>query len=274
MKKSFIFIIVLLLTVVQFANAQDILLFKNGQELKVKVIELSNTEISYKRFDNLDGPTIVIPKSGVFMITYENGIREVFEDVPATGQDISKTTTLNDKQENYPISNFALSLNPLGFIQFGPIINAEFGVSDNLVLNTHIRLTTLGVLSYFTHGVDIDKDKMKAMAFGGGLTGFLSKRQSKPYIGFLLEYEKAHKLKDVGQHNEYQVFTKSFIFMLNGGYRFRFDGGFYINTGVLAGFSFAKNNEFYTNSSYSDRTYSGSDALVAAMLELTLGYEF
>jgi len=62
-------------------NAQDVITLKSGEEIEAKVTEISATEIKYKRFDNLDGPTIVIEKVQVFAINYENGTREVINTV-------------------------------------------------------------------------------------------------------------------------------------------------------------------------------------------------
>ena len=67
-----------------FANAQDVITLKNGEEIQAKVTDITVTEIKYKLFDNLDGPTIVIPKQDVFFINYENGMREVLHDETAT----------------------------------------------------------------------------------------------------------------------------------------------------------------------------------------------
>ena len=50
--------------------AKDIITLQNGDEIKAKVTEISSSEIKYKRFENLDGPTIVIPRANVFFITY------------------------------------------------------------------------------------------------------------------------------------------------------------------------------------------------------------
>ena len=56
--------------------AQDIITFRNGDEIRARVLEISSSEIRYKRFDNLEGPTIVVPRNDVFFINYENGKRE------------------------------------------------------------------------------------------------------------------------------------------------------------------------------------------------------
>ena len=60
----------------------DLITFKNGDELKAKVMEISEKEIKYKRCDNLDGPLITVNKSDVFMIKYANGTKEVIKDSP------------------------------------------------------------------------------------------------------------------------------------------------------------------------------------------------
>ncbi|OFX88722.1 MAG: hypothetical protein A2W99_04440 [Bacteroidetes bacterium GWF2_33_16] len=62
--------------------AQDILLLKNGDELKVIVSEVSLDVIKYKKFENPDGPLYLIEKEKVAMITYKNGSKDVFSEMP------------------------------------------------------------------------------------------------------------------------------------------------------------------------------------------------
>lgn len=65
-------------------NAQDKILLKNGDEVNAKVTEITETEVKFKRFDNLSGPTRVIYKYEIFSIKYENGTKDVFNTVPQT----------------------------------------------------------------------------------------------------------------------------------------------------------------------------------------------
>lgn len=58
--------------------AQDIIIKKNNDEIKSKIIEITDENIKYKEFDFQDGPTRNIKVSEVFMILYENGKREKF----------------------------------------------------------------------------------------------------------------------------------------------------------------------------------------------------
>ena len=64
-------------------NAQDIIALRNGDEIRAKVEEVGVAEIRYKQFDNIEGPTRIVPKRDVFTITYENGTREVITPLTA-----------------------------------------------------------------------------------------------------------------------------------------------------------------------------------------------
>ena len=60
------------------AQAQDLLTKQNGDELQVKVLEITPTEVRYRRSDNPDGPLISVRRSDVFMVRYANGTKEMF----------------------------------------------------------------------------------------------------------------------------------------------------------------------------------------------------
>lgn len=60
------------------AHAQDMLTKRNGDEIAVKVLEVTPTEVRYKRTDNPDGPLFIVLRSEVFMIKYANGTKDVF----------------------------------------------------------------------------------------------------------------------------------------------------------------------------------------------------
>ena len=60
--------------------AQDIITKKDGTDIQAKIIEVSNTEIRYKKYNYQEGPTFVLSKSDILIIRYENGENEVVED--------------------------------------------------------------------------------------------------------------------------------------------------------------------------------------------------
>lgn len=71
-----------LLSAVLFAalslQAQDLITKKNGEDIKAKILEVGQTEVKYKRFDNPDGPVFTISISDILIIRYENGTNDVF----------------------------------------------------------------------------------------------------------------------------------------------------------------------------------------------------
>jgi hypothetical protein len=71
--------------------AQDIITLKNGDDVKAKVQEIGLSDVKYKRYENLDGPTYTLSKAEIFMIKYENGEKDVFKDeVVAVPEDTQK----------------------------------------------------------------------------------------------------------------------------------------------------------------------------------------
>lgn len=63
-------------------NSQDVLTLKNGEQVNVKVIEITDSEIKYRKSDNLQGPLRIVTKAEVFSIKYENGAKDVFNEEP------------------------------------------------------------------------------------------------------------------------------------------------------------------------------------------------
>ena len=65
------------------ARAQDLLTKRNGDEIAVNVLEITPSEVRYRRSDNPDGPLISVWKTDVFMVRYANGTKELFNTPPA-----------------------------------------------------------------------------------------------------------------------------------------------------------------------------------------------
>lgn len=76
MKKYFYFLLIVFSG--NIIIAQDIIIKTNREEIKAKIIEITDDAIKYKEFNFQDGPTRNIKISEVFMILYENGKREKF----------------------------------------------------------------------------------------------------------------------------------------------------------------------------------------------------
>jgi hypothetical protein len=84
MRGTFTFLVFLLASV--FASGQDILVKRNGEEINVKVLTITPSEITYllpnNPQDSLATPAQeqTLARRDVFMIKYGNGVKEVFEE--------------------------------------------------------------------------------------------------------------------------------------------------------------------------------------------------
>lgn len=77
MKK--LIILLFALSVFLPAFSQDEITLRSGETLKAKIVEVGVQDITYKKAENLTGPSYTMNKDKVFMIKYENGTKDVFE---------------------------------------------------------------------------------------------------------------------------------------------------------------------------------------------------
>lgn len=71
-------IMLLAISLVRVANAQDIITKTDSTKVNATVLEINPTEIKYKLFDYAEGPKITTQKSQIAYIIYKNGIVERF----------------------------------------------------------------------------------------------------------------------------------------------------------------------------------------------------
>lgn len=78
--KKFILAVLTTIFTVAVCFSQDLITKKTGEDIQAKVLEVTTTEIKYKRFDNLNGPTFSILKPEVLLVRYENGTKDLFDE--------------------------------------------------------------------------------------------------------------------------------------------------------------------------------------------------
>ena len=71
-----LFLVAILLGIGVRLAAQDLLVFTDGSIEQVKVLEVGDDAIKYKKWANLDGPTFSTSKANVFSIKYQDGSEE------------------------------------------------------------------------------------------------------------------------------------------------------------------------------------------------------
>lgn len=97
-----------LATICTSANcfSQDIITKKTSEDIQAKVIEITTTEIKYKKFDNQNGPTFTLLKSDVLMIRYENGSKDIFNESQNTSSANTSSSDMALKGKQDAITNY------------------------------------------------------------------------------------------------------------------------------------------------------------------------
>lgn len=94
------------------ANAQDIIVKKDGTTILAKVTEVSTSDITYKKWSNQDGPIYKLPVSELIAINYQNGEKEDFTLLKDNKeQEIQSELTLDKPSTNLLNSQNQLSGN-------------------------------------------------------------------------------------------------------------------------------------------------------------------
>lgn len=121
-------IFLLTMCVVFNLSAQDIIVKRNGDELKCRILEVSKNEVKYKRWANQDGPAFSEKKSDIFMIKYENGEKDVIAHSSPISEPSAISTNVNDVdsyeyiyEEPTPISHTYLKYTTKGKRESGLI---------------------------------------------------------------------------------------------------------------------------------------------------------
>ncbi|MBS1778138.1 MAG: hypothetical protein JST70_02365 [Bacteroidetes bacterium] len=139
MKNSII--LLTLLGICLETSAQDLIVKKSGATIKAKVTEISQTEIRYKRFDNLGGPTITIPNDDILVIEYENGTKEHFgneNDEPILQINNHASGIINPihNQCDFKAGDVVIFKNANGKYRTGLAVGIQ---GDSAIIKSHLR---------------------------------------------------------------------------------------------------------------------------------------
>jgi hypothetical protein len=93
--KKLIFTVLTSIFTLSICYSQDIMTKKSGEDVRAKVLEVTSSEIKYKKFDNLDGPTYAMLKSDVVMVRYKDGTKDIFTD-EKKNETVSTPSTRNE----------------------------------------------------------------------------------------------------------------------------------------------------------------------------------
>ena len=123
--KKIIITLIVIISIALTAFSQDVITKKSGEDIHSKIIEVNQTEVKYKKFDNAEGPTFTITKTDILMIRYENGTNEVFnqQDSQLTTQDL-RMKAKRDAKMNYKGKKSGAGWTAATTLVFTPLLGA------------------------------------------------------------------------------------------------------------------------------------------------------
>ncbi|MES2761336.1 MAG: hypothetical protein V4677_03975 [Bacteroidota bacterium] len=236
------------------AYSQDILYTTAGSKIKARVTEINLTDIKYKDFANLNGPTYVISKTDVVLIQYPNGTVDVINDNPNTlvpkttetvtpvSSDPAGKTPVFDKNDPYGktkkgekkdfnlyyLNKNMLSINALA------LANGDLTLMyDRDLLNSRMSVTFLGGYSFNSRmgGLNLfiadSKDGAKKKYDAGLGINFMPRNTKRVqyFVGLLtkyMAYDYQNVVDTTNNQKNYQKASGSQIaIMISTGWVFR-----------------------------------------------------
>jgi hypothetical protein len=160
MKRLIVLIFTLL---VSYTYAQDLIILRNGDEIKAKVTEILSETVKYKRYSNQTGPTYSIDISEIFMIRYESGDKDVFGHA---GDSNSHMVMDNNDLENptefvydsYIGDPYCQIKKPFGGRVYGDRGNEIFYRQDMVFYGFDMTYLKLSNIKKINNGVEIVQD--------------------------------------------------------------------------------------------------------------------
>ena len=160
MKRILLIIVAVIIGSCLSVSAQDIITKKDGSDIQAKILEVTTSEVKYKKYSNLDGPVFTMPKSEILIVRYENGENEVFNDNQKTvalntDNNVAPGMRYRDYKDFYNTRNYVRQPGDpytpfwIGFGDFfipglGNAITGEWGRAAGFFLSN----LGLGLLSY------------------------------------------------------------------------------------------------------------------------------
>lgn len=238
----------------------DVVYLKNGSIVRGTIIEqIPNESI---KIETSDGSIFVFKMSDVAKIAKETPPAQKQAATPAKAANVAASE---------PMAASYLIFNPLGFLQFGPMVDLEFKLSPKLYGLAHVRLQGLGLLA---HILAYDEMAYWSTAVGGGVRYFFTSPSgpNAPYVGGAVEVGYNPYYGDLAYPSSAYHGSSVYVTVAaNAGYRWRF-GDFIVNVGGFLGVA----PTVYSKWSYDiapSVMYDGFlDTTFVAMVELSIGW--
>jgi hypothetical protein len=241
---------ILMVMFVKTFQAQDVLYTTGGSKIQVKVTEINTTDIKYKDFTNLEGPT---SKQDIVLIQFSNGTIDVIninpQSFPAPKKEIEYVNTNKTKtvDENKPKPNLYYMNNNLFSINALALANGDATfIYDREFLNNHLGITLLGGYNFNSrmgglNAVIADSHERAKKNFDAGIgINFMPRntKRTQYFMGVLAKYmDFSYKAVISSSNNNLQyadakgsqlsiMFTNGWIYRISPSFNCKFFGSF------------------------------------------------
>ena len=217
-------LLLILLCLPLLTFAQDNIVLKNGEEINAKILEVGESNVKYKRFNNQNGPVYTKSKDEIFFIKYSNGEKDVFSSNSSNNSRSKNTQNKKvlisgastfmyesgfDNDYFYSTSNLSLTASVGGFLTNNFVLGASLlvsSVSNGGLHNSSSTATTVigpfirGYAGNFYSqvGYALNKD-INALSLGIGHQLFLNESKSVSLNPIIIYYSRDYTNMDIQQ---------------------------------------------------------------------------
>lgn len=192
------------------------------------------------------------------------------------GQDRPDTTRLKSCfLEPQPLPTLSVSVNPAGFLFFGPTVDVSIGLRSNLAVTAGFRSTTQSPIVKKLKKKSGEFDQLNGSGLSLGIVCFTPKVNHKLYVGAQLGFDKLHVDYSTDEPWEWYEDAKTYHLGGNIGIRSYVAPRVYLNTGLFLGGMISNYDWDYSDTNYgmSDpESRSGTKIYPNGMLEIAIGY--
>lgn len=194
------------------AAAQDIISTKDGRRIEAKIIQVDDSNISYKRYSNPNGPTFTIPISQIESVKYQNGESDVYSGRTATytKKKYKELKSLYNTRDYVKVQGQPYSPFWNGFASFlipglGEIFEGEWGrglciAGANILMGSYTRSVGNKWLTDFNAWYDVqDLDNIDYDTMPGVPGGYFLVGLARVALGIwsIVDASKIAKVKDM-----------------------------------------------------------------------------
>lgn len=226
----------LFLGIAACAHAQDVIYTISGSKFQAKVTEVNTTDVKYKDFANLEGPTYVISKREVVLIRYSDGFTQIVNDNPPAllpkSSEEKTTPARPGMAEKKPLNLYYLNKNLIS-INAMALMNGDVTLLyDRELLDSRLCLTFLGGYNFNPNTGPLNAvirdswlQSKKNYDVGLGIS-FMPRntRRAQYFVGLLGKY-MSYNYEENAIINNQSVLTKKtgsqLAVMINNGWVFR-----------------------------------------------------